>query len=52
MVQEGDAAEEKFRENKIVLMGLGNVPDGKEMSCAVYRPRRQTETNARQGVRV
>lgn len=27
--------EEDFRKNKIVLMCLGNVPDGKEMRCAM-----------------
>lgn len=35
MIQGSEAGEEKFRENKTILMDLGNVPNGKEMRCAV-----------------
>ena len=33
--KEGGTGEENFRKNKIVLMCLGTVSDGKEMRCAM-----------------
>ena len=35
MIQEGEAGEGNFRENKAVLIYLENGPAGKEMRCAV-----------------